>query len=135
MRGAEVMFRAVCYGCGWRKTFSAWSMRPTDCDQCGGIFFWYLVPTPEPLVTTPRREFWCRWASCQKTIALPGGADLPAVCVHCHRPARWMTGEPTDQTILFSDEEIAIDGWVLTFNDRRFLRSIRVSAEPSTAAS
>jgi hypothetical protein len=64
------------------------------------------------------RDIYCRWCDWPTEVE-PG--QLPAVCEHCHREARWTTLAPV------SDEPRP--AWELTHNDKRFLASIKVSSD------
>jgi hypothetical protein len=64
------------------------------------------------------RDIYCRWCDWPTEVVAD---QLPAVCGHCHREARWTTLAPV------SDEPG--HPWKLTTNDCRFLKSIKVSAD------
>jgi hypothetical protein len=70
--------------------------------------------------------FYCRWDGCGRAIVRPAG-EQPAVCPYCARDARWITEPPTRATTV--TVESAPETLRLTFNDRQFLRSLRIAVD------
>jgi hypothetical protein len=59
------------------------------------------------------RSYWCRL--CKNVLEHPGG-NLPTECPHCEQGAHW------------SAEAVPQKDYVLTENDVRFLRSLKIAA-------
>lgn len=64
------------------------------------------------------RELWCRHADCGKTYESTAG-HIPIICPHCERTALWTTEQP---------EPPPVKPYVLSENDRRFLKSLRIAS-------
>lgn len=64
------------------------------------------------------RTLWCRL--CSVGYASVAG-DVPRICPGCDRETVWTTMAPVSDVPRFA--------WELTFNDRRFLKTIRIDAE------
>lgn len=64
------------------------------------------------------RLLWCR--NCAIGYASVGG-DVPTICPQCATtPARWTTMAPVS--------DVPRIRWRLTYNDRRFLKALKIAA-------
>ena len=66
---------------------------------------------------------WCRYGDCGDGFEVIAG-HLAAICPSCRRPARWTT-VPTSSAS-YPDPAPAYD---LSYQDRRFLRQIKIDPE------
>ena len=68
------------------------------------------------------RELYCRYEQCGFSFGATAGM-LPVVCPSCKRTAKWATAPVVART------DAPRVAYALTFNDKRFLRSIHITQE------
>ena len=68
------------------------------------------------------RTLYCRWEQCGWSGEIVAGY-FPERCPGCSRESRWNVGPPT----VFEADGPKV-AWVLTENDRRMLKALRIAA-------
>src|SRR6185295_13917667 len=111
--------------CQFVMLYDGWP--PAACDRCACPFFWFLRSKPMA------KTLFCRYPDCQKGYTSVGG-EKPLVCPNCEMPARWTTTEPSSPPMPPRAKD-PFKMYLLSSNDRRILRSLRIAADVGPTAS